>query len=294
MQPQASPGNELADATTLARILSPLRNARAIGQVAGLIATRRELVAELAYRDMGAAHRSHSLGHIWIYVHPILIALIFMTIFGIVLGARLNLPKDFPGDYSSYILIGLIPWLMTQAALVRGTSALTSNVNLIKQVVFPIEVLPLATIWSGMLPFVPAFLMMIAYSYWFAGSLPWTLCLIPVVLVMHLALVAGAAFALSAITVFVRDVREFVSVFCVIAMYITPAVYLPQWVPAPLRPALWLNPFSYLVWVYQDTFFYGAILHPEAWAVLAVMSFVALAGGWRLFRRLKPFYGNVL
>ena len=243
---------------------------------------------------MGAAHQGHSLGHIWVYVHPVLIALIFLLIFGFVLGSRINLPKGFPGDYSSYILIGLIPWLMTQAALVKATGALTGNINLVKQVVFPIEVLPVAVVSSAMLPYVPAFLMMVLYSFVTSGGLPWTLALVPAVLIMHASLAVGIGFILGSLTVFVRDLRELVNVFCLAAMYVTPAVYLPEWVPSAFRPLLYLNPFSYLVWVYQDTFFFGSIVHPEAWGVLACLSFASLVGGYRLFRRLKPYYGNVL
>jgi lipopolysaccharide transport system permease protein len=99
---------------------------------------------------------------------------------------------------------------------------------------------------------------------------------------------------LSGLTLFVRDIREFINVFSLVAMYITPAVYVEDWVPSALRPLLYLNPFSYLIWVYQDTLFYGFIKHPEAWYFMIFTSVIALAGGYRLFRRLKPFYGNVL
>lgn len=278
----------------LANALSPQRNASAFAEVFRLIIVRRSLVAELARRDMGAAHRRHGLGHLWIYIHPVLIALIFLFIFGFVLGSRINLPQHFPGDYSSYILIGLIPWLMTQAVLLRATSALTSRANLVKQVVFPIEVLPVSTVISTILPFIPSLLTMVLYTFVVVGKVPWTLVLLPAVLAMHFALAVGSAYILSSLTVFIRDLHEVMSVFCLVAMYITPAIYLPDWVPEPFRPFLYLNPFSYLIWVYQDTFFFGEIEHPEAWIVLAIISLGSLAGGFRLFKRLAPFFGNVL
>lgn len=280
--------------STFARLISPMRALKALGDVWRLARERRELTMELARRDMGSAHASHALGASWIYLHPVLIALVFMTVFGVVFGSKIHLPKGFPGDYSAYILIGLIPWLMIQAALSRSTGALTGNSNLVKQVVFPIEVLPLGTVISSTLPYVPAMVLAVGYSFYMAGTIPVTVVLLPLVILMHMMLSIGIGYILAALTAFMRDLREFVVVFCLIAMYITPAVYLEEWVPELLRPLLYFNPFSYLIWVYQDTLFYGQILHPEAWWTLAAMSILTLAGGWRLFAKLKPFYGNVL
>jgi lipopolysaccharide transport system permease protein len=288
------PMSSIKEPRTAFTALNPLRNFGAINELLQLLRLRRSLTLELARRDLSASHAGHSFGKSWIYIHPILIALVFFVIFGFVLGSKISLPKNFPGDYSSYILIGLIPWLMIQATLAKSTGALSGNANLVKQVVFPIEVLPVASTITATLPYVPAMLLVIIYGFAAKGDIPSTVVMLPLVFLMHAALSIGIAFILAGLTVFVRDIREFVNVFCLIAMYITPAVYVEEWVPQVFRPLLYLNPFSYLIWVYQDTLFYGAFNHPEAWAILFLMSVTALAGGYRLFRRLKPFYGNVL
>ena len=279
---------------SILRALSPSRNIAAVREVIATLSQRRELLVELARRDTNAAHVGHSLGAKWIYIHPVLIALVFFTIFGFVLGSRINLPKDFPGDYSAYILIGLLPWLMVQAGLSRSTGALSGNSNLVKQVVFPIEVLPPATVLASAIPYVPALLLVVGYSFIAQGGVPWTVVMLPLVLLLHATLSVGVGYLLASLTCFVRDLREFVAVFCLIAMYITPAVYVEDWVPGAFKPLLYLNPFSYLIWVYQDTLFYGEFRHPWAWVVLALLSILSLVGGYRFFRRLKPFYGNVL
>ena len=64
--------------------------------------------------------------------------------------------------------------------------------------------------------------------------------------------------------------------------------------PRALQPIIYLNPFSYLVWVYQDVLFFGTIRHPYAWVVTALWALLALGLGYRTFERLKPYYGNVL
>jgi lipopolysaccharide transport system permease protein len=275
-------------------VLSPRQNIACIAEVLRHVASMRDLLTELIRREINSPHAGHGLGPAWAYIHPIVIVLVYLYVIGFVIGSKIDASANFPGDYPSYILVGLVPWLMTQNALVRTTGALTANSNLVKQVVFPIEILPVAAFASASIPYLPALTLVLCYQLYVSGGLPATTLLLPAVFAMHIALGVGLGFALSALSVFVRDLREIVSVFCVVAMYVTPAIYLPEWVPAKIRPILYLNPFSYVTWCYQDAIFFGAIKHPVAWVVFAALAFISLALGYRLFRELKPFYGNVL
>ena len=276
------------------RSISIERSWQAIRNVVNTCLSRRELIAELTRRDIGASHAGHGLGSLWSYLQPLIIIGIYLLIFGFVIGSKIAITVTFPGDYPSYIAVGLIAWLGVQSALIKSTGALTSNSNLVKQVVFPIEVLPISSVLGALWPFWPALILVLVYKAAFGGGLPLTTLLLPIVVVMQVALCIGLAFMLSGLTCFVRDLREFVGLFCLIAMYITPAVYLPEWVPIAFQPLLYLNPFSYLTWVYQDTLFFGEILHPWSWVILFFMSILSLSYGFRLFQKLKPHYGNVL
>lgn len=278
----------------LARYLSPIRLATALRDVIATGWRMRELITELTRRELGASHAGHGFGGAWVYINPLVIIGVYLLIFGFVIGSKIAVTETFPGDYPSYIAIGLVAWLGVQSALVRATGALTGNSNLVKQVVFPIEVLPIASAFASLWPFVPTLGLVLVYKLVFGGGLPLTTLLLPFVLLMQVALCVGLAFVLASLTCFMRDLREFVGLFCLIAMYITPAVYLPEWVPLAFQPLLYLNPFSYLTWVYQDTLFFGAINHPWSWLILLLMAVFSLAGGYRLFKKLKPYYGNVL
>jgi lipopolysaccharide transport system permease protein len=228
------------------------------------------------------------------YLHPIIVTVTFMLVFGTVLGTRLSVTADIPGDYTSYILVGLVPWFFTAYLLGRGPSVFTSNSNLVKQVVFPIEILPTAAVIVSCIIYAPTFLLFLIYKLTLGGGLPLSALLAPVTLGLHALLALGVTMALAVLTPFLKDIREIVTVYSGISMYFTPAVYLPDWVPAILRPIIYLNPFSYVVWVYQDTFFFGEIAHPFAWIVLAMLAFAAFFGGLFLMDRLKPYLGNVI
>jgi len=286
--------SRISPATRWVRIgLSPSRNSQALWTTFRQILRYRELLRELVDRDLSASHARHGLGTWWVYVHPFVVVGTYLLIFGFVLGSRLSITGDFPGDFPAYIMAGLVPWLITQAALVRGPGALVGNANLVKQVVFPIEVLPVAATIASIIPYLPAFALAILYKA-HVGGLSWMLLLLPLLLALHAMLAIGFSFALSAITAFFRDMREVVTVFTSIAMYLMPLVYLPDWMPGALRPLIYANPLSYIIWVYQDVLFFGSFRHPYAWAIVLLMAPLGLGLGYRTFERLKPYYGNVL
>lgn len=286
--------NRILSATRWTRIgLSPSRNGRALRMTFDQIFRYRELLREMVDRDLRASHARHGFGGLWVYIHPLVVVGTYLLIFGFVLGNRLIANGEFLGDFPAYILAGLVPWLMMQAALVRGPGALIGSANLVKQVVFPIEILPIASMIAASIPYLPALGLVIIYKF-FVGGLSWTLILLPAVLAVHAVLAVGLSFALSAITPFFRDLREIVTVFTSIAMYLMPTVYLPDWMPRVLRPLIYSNPFSYVVWVYQDVLFFGEFRHPYAWMIFLLFALLSLGLGYRTFEKLKPYYGNAL
>jgi lipopolysaccharide transport system permease protein len=273
--------------------LSPTRNVRALWVTFQQIYRYRELLREMVHRDLSAAHARHGFGGIWVYLHPLVIVGTYLLVFGFVLGSKIAVTGEFPGDYPGYILAGLVPWLMMQAAIVRGPGALISSANLVKQVVFPIEILPIASVIAATVPHLPSLGVVMVYKL-LVGGLGWIVTLLPVVFAIHFILAIGLSFALAAITPFFRDLREIVIVFMSVVMYLMPTVYLPDWMPRILRPIIYLNPFSYVVWVYQDVLFFGSFRHPYAWLVMLLFALLALGLGYRTFEKLKPYYGNAL
>ena len=103
----------------------------------------------------------------------------------------------------------------------------------------------------------------------------------------------GVSFVFCSVGVYFRDIKDFVQVFCVMGMYLMPIFFLPTMVPWMFRPFLYLNPFSYMIWCYQDVCYFGRFEHPWAWGAFVLMSFGIFYLGYRVFRKLKIMFGNV-
>jgi len=253
---------------------------------------RRELVAELTARELRDRHAGQVLGVVWAYGHPLLLMLLYTFLFAYVFPARAGLSSGAQ-DYSVSILAGIVSWLAFQDILARAPSILLTHANLVKQIVFPTEVLPLKTALASALPFTGGLLFAIAYAAWH-DTLSWLTLALPVLVAMQLLAMIGVAFLLAAGGVFLRDLREFVTVFCSVNLFAQPILYSPFATPDWMQWLFAINPFSYQVWCWQDALFYGEIAHPAAWIIYPSGSVATAALGWIIFERTRHSFGDAL
>jgi len=253
-----------------------------------------QLILNVAIRDLTRRNTGHVLGGLWIILHPLTLTLVYIFIFGMVFRQRMGGTADLPLSYTVYILSGLIPWFSLLGVLNASCGSIVGNSNLVKQFVFPLEVLPVKDAATSLVVWVVGMAALFLYSALVEGRVHLTWMLLPVALAMQVVLMAGLAFLLSAMTVFLRDLRDIVQVFGTINIFLMPVVYLPSAVPEAFRPLIYANPFSYVIWVYRDILYFGRIEHPWAWAIFALEAVLVFSLGYRVFRKLKPLFGNVL
>ena len=249
------------------RVLNPLENMRALFEAWTFIRRYGRLILEMVRNDLTGRYKGQFLGSVWILAHPVALTIIYIFLFGVVLSQRIGGTRELPLDYTSYILSGLVPWLTFQASMNTSVVSITANSKLVKQFIFPVEILPIRDVVSSMVTWfvgVSITLLYVVVSQKVV-MLSWTL--LPVVSIVQILAMIGVAFTLSSVAVFFRDIKEIVQVFGMVAVFLMPIVFLPGWVPPIFRPILWINPFTYMIWVYQDVIYFGRIEHPLAWLV---------------------------
>jgi lipopolysaccharide transport system permease protein len=276
------------------RIFSPLANIRALSEAWTLLRRHARLVVEMSRGDLTGRYKGQFFGSVWVIAHPLALTMLYLFIFGVVFSQRIGGTRELPLDYTAYILSGLIPWLTFQAAMNTSVLSIIGNSALVKQFIFPIEILPMRDVVSSTLTWLVGVSATLIYVVFTQKTVMATWALLPVVFTMQFLAMIGVAFILSAVAVFFKDIKDFVQLFCVVAIFLMPIVFLPGWVPAVFRPIMWMNPFTYMIWVYQDVIYFGRIEHPVAWLVFFGWAILAFAGGYRLFKRTKPMFGSLV
>jgi lipopolysaccharide transport system permease protein len=247
-----------------------------------LLKQQRDLILEMTRRELTDRYAGQALGFLWIFVHPLILMGVYIFIFNFVFKVRLQ--SGLPMDYPVYLLSGLIPWLSFAESLGKSGAVMVSNSNLVKQVVFPLEILPVKSVLACLFTQVIFWFFLALYIVIRTGTLPVTYVFLPFLFLFQALAMTGLAYFFSALGVYFRDIKEFLQVFCVVNLYLMPVFYLPDMVPAAFR----------FILAYQDLCYFGSFKHPHAFAVFPVFSLIVFYAGYRLFRKLKTFFSSAL
>jgi len=279
--------------STALKILAPAPNRMALRHFSLLIRRHHELVWEMTRREILDRYTGQVLGSLWAIGLPLLSMAVYVFAFLVLFQGRL------PGSTSSvgfavFMLAGLAPWMAVQEALGRGPTVISGNANLVKQIVFPNEVLPLRVAF-GVLPTLGIGIVVVGMLAPIAGLGSWlTVPLLLIVIACHLIMTVGLVYLLAGIGVFIRDVRDVVTVLLSVGMFLQPIFYAPGVAPPALETVFYLSPVSYLIWCYRDALVYGEITRPLAWVAAPIISMLLFLVGYRLYRNLQPAFGIAL
>ena len=205
----------------------------------------------------------------------------------------MNASLAVPGDHTLYMLSGLVAWLVIADVLGRSSTIVSSQASLVKQVVFPVEILPVKMVLASLPTFLIGFAGLCIYGL-LAGRASPALLLYPLAALPLYLFLLGVAFALSAVGVFLRDIREIVQMYTLVGIYVAPIFYFMDWVPERLRFLVYLNPITIFVETFHDSAYYGGIRNWLIWLGALGLGCLATWLGAMVFARLKPHFGSYL
>jgi lipopolysaccharide transport system permease protein len=210
----------------------------------------RALVQSLVARELKARYRGSTLGLLWSFINPLLLLSIYTFVFTTVMpGARSAGIEPF----SLFLFCGILPWTWFSSSLLDSSNSLIAGGNLIRKVLFPAEVLPIVTVFAGLVHFCLGLPILAAFFLYYRVPVPLTdLAWFPLIVAEQLLLTLGLALLLSALTVHFRDLRDLLSNLLTLAFFLTPIIYPFSQAPEWARPFLNLNPFTTLAIAYQE------------------------------------------
>jgi lipopolysaccharide transport system permease protein len=259
----------------------------------------RYLVAQLSWREIAGRYRGSVIGLLWSFLNPLLMLTLYTLVFGVIFQTRWAAAgraaaADAQADYALILFVGLILHGFLAECLNRAPALVLGNVNLVKRVVFPLEVLGWSAIAAALFHAAISFAVLVAAVLVLHGGLPWTIVLLPLVLAPLALMALGAVWALAAVGVFFRDIGQAVPPLTTLLLFLSPILFPAAAMPAGLRWLVALNPLSIPVEQARALAIWGT---PPDWSTLALYSAMALLVAWsgaHLFRRSRPAFADVL
>ncbi len=251
----------------------------------------RGLIQILVARDLKARYRGSVLGFFWSFLNPLLLLLVYSFVFTTVIDRG-----DIAGlePYAVFLFCGLLPWIWFSASLNESANTLIVNGNLIKKVVFPVEILPVVAVLSNLCHFVLGLPILFGFLAYYGIPLRLTeLIWFPAVVAAQLCLTLGLSMILAALTVHFRDVKDLLANGLTLWFFATPILYDMSALPGGARAAMQLNPFAHLAIAYQEILFHEGPFGHRKWlfAVAGASGGLFLLGYW-LFDRLRDSFAE--
>lgn len=284
----------------IADLLNPVR------AVSNLWA-QRNLMIQMAGREVAGRYRSSLLGMFWAVITPLLLLVIYTFVFSVVLKARWGQNASEPGDFAITMFCGMLVFNLFAESVNRAPTLIVSNPNLVKKVVFPLEILVPSTLLSA------GFTLLVGVGVWLVGwllvmhSVPsWTIVWLPVVLLPVALLTLGISWILASLGVFARDIGHIVTLVTQVLFFTTPVFFRPDVLKEPFRTVINLNPLTHAVEdarrVMMGDYYWrllgqdGGPTHPTwgTWAVNVLASGVVALLGYAFFAKSKRAFGDVI
>ncbi|WP_180318841.1 ABC transporter permease [Delftia acidovorans] len=253
-----------------------------------IIWMHRWIIAATTLVDIKSRFRGTIIGILWTVIYPILFLGIYAVIYIMIFHVRAAGYQT--EEYVLLVFCGLVPFLGFSEALGTGVTSILANKGLIKNTLFPIELVPVKAVLSSSVTMVVGLLLLLA-ALWISGVWHMTQFLVPVILVLQLIFSIGLIWLLSALNVFMQDVGQVVAIFIMFLMLVSPIAYTHEMIPKELMAFMYPNPLYYLIMLYRDALYFGTVRTD----MLLIFSAISVAMFWIggcVFSRLKPLFAD--
>lgn len=254
----------------------------------------RHLASLLIARNVEASFRGSVLGKAWTALVPLLRLAVYTTVLGFILKVRWPGHENRPLDTALLYFVGLTFYDFFMEAVNTAPGLMLDNVNYVKKVVFPLEILPVATLGAALVRLAVTAVILLIFFVIIRGMPPLSSLAIPLVVAPFALLVLGLVWFLSALGAYVRDLRQLMGVLALIMMYLSPIFFPLAMVPARVRAIFYFNPLAFPIESTRAALFAGAWPNWLGLAVYAVIAWLVAAAGYRWFLRVKPGFADVV
>lgn len=227
----------------------------------------RDLIMLFVRRDFVAVYKQTILGPFWCLLQPIFSTLVFTIVFGIILGVS---TEDVP--QSLFFFSGIVVWNYFASCLNRTSDVLVGNKGIFGKVYFPRLAVPISTVIVNLITFFIQFLLFLVVLWFFSArgaaiQITPLVTMLPLLILQMSALGLGIGIFISSLTTKYRDLSFLIGFAVQLWMYATPIVYPLSQVPQNWRWIFDLNPMTFVVETFRQSFWGGGVIDLSAMAI---------------------------
>lgn len=233
------------------------------------------------------------LGRFWAIINPLIFLGIYTFIFGFIFKTKAP-GSETTFSFAIWLMSGLIPYLAISEGMNTSSNSVVSGTSLVKNIVFKVECLPIASNIVAMVPFLIG-MGFIVILLFIDGNYPtWHAVLLIPVIVLQFTFLVGIGFFLSATAVFIRDISQVIPTVTLIILFFSPIFYHLNSLPKVIQKITFFNPFHQIIQPYRDIIINHKLPDWQGILYIVILSAILNLLGLKYFRRLKGYFTTAL
>lgn len=256
------------------------------------------VAAPLFRRDISARYRGSVMGLAWTFLVPLLMLAVYTFMFGKVFQMRWSPDGvDEPAGTLGFALtlfVGLMTHSYATEVLTRAPTIILSNSNLVKRVVFPLEIFPVMAVSTALFQYFISLFVFLVFQLIVTGSVSIGILWLPLIILPFTILLIGFAWILASITVYFRDVAQFMGLAATVLLFMSPVFYPVSRLPEELWPIFLLNPLTFIIEQSRLVVFSNSAPDFAGLAIYFAISIFVSIAGYFAFARMRRGFSDVL
>lgn len=267
----------------------------ALSSLVASLHRHRHLIFQLTRREVIGRYRGSVMGLLWSLINPVLLLTLYTFFFSVVMKARWG-TGDMPGkgEFAILLFVGMIVHGLFAETMVRAPTLVTANVNYVKKIVFPLEVLPVVAMGTSVFHAAVSLLVLVAGQLVVHGFVPWTGLLVPLILAPMVVLALGVAWGLAAWGVYFRDIAHPIGFLSTVLLFASPVFYPISSLPPSVQPWAMLNPLSLPIEQTRAVLIEGRLPPAGPLLIYSVVAIGVAWAGYAWFQATRKGFANVL
>ena len=253
----------------------------------------RKLIAQLGKNDFKNRFAATSLGAIWGFLQPFVFMIMYVIVFQFIF--KQSGPSGVP--YVVWFMPGMAMWMCINDGIIGASGSIRAYSYLVKKVVFPVDVIPIISLFAN--AFVAVFLFVVATVVCVIFKcIPNVLMIIYTIVAVYSFLVAVTRFT-SAVSTLVPDFANLLGIIMQLFFWATPIVWDISMLSGHelIMKILQCMPFTYLVTAFRNSFMGENIVtsgNGVYTIIFWIITIIMFVWGNYIFKRSKKDFADVL
>ena len=252
----------------------------------------RELIRQIVLRELRTRFRSGYLGPMWAFINPLIQVGIYWFVFTTIFHSRWSTPGTGSIHSALMLFSGLIAFNIFSDIINRSPSLIVTNKNLVKKVVFPLEILSIGLVAGAFVQSIVSIAVLLLIELFSYGTIPWTVVLVPVVYVPVILFSLGASWLIALLGVYIPDVSNVVRIVMQFLFFLSAVFYPISAVPEAFRWAFEINPIAQAVEGLRDILVLGETGSINLMLLLAVVASILILISYSIFVSVEKTFGD--